>query len=114
MEKLRKHFEFSFSTKVIVPVVATMILLLAVTVSIVNSRITRQFQAEATRNLAHAEESVRKSREIHARSQLLRFRSVPDEPMYRALFAEGGGLSVATSGGRPRPPGSGRPAGRHR
>jgi two-component system, NtrC family, sensor kinase len=96
MEKLRRHFEYSFSTKVIVPVVATMILLLAVTVSIVNSRITRQFQAEATRNLAHAEESVRKSREIHTRSQLLRFRSVPDEPMYRALFAEGGANHAPT------------------
>src|ERR1041385_31332 len=96
MEKLRQQLEFSLSTKVIVPVVATMVVLIAVTVSILNSRITRQFQVEATRSLAHADESLVKSREIHTRNHLLRFRSVPDDPMYRALFAEGGANHAPT------------------
>src|SRR5882672_3117338 len=98
MEKLRRQFEVSFSTKVVVPVVGTMIVLIAITVSIVNSRITRQFQAEAVRSLAHAEESVRRSREIHLHNQLTRFRGLPDEPMYRALFTLSAGEAATIRG----------------
>ena len=55
MEKLRTTLQVSFSTKVIVPVVAIMVLLLAVTVWLVNRRLTSQFEADAARNLAHAD-----------------------------------------------------------
>jgi signal transduction histidine kinase/CheY-like chemotaxis protein len=86
MEKLRRQFEVSFSTKVIVPVVATMILLIAVTVWMVNTRITHQFQAEAARSLAYAEGSIRTSRNFHIKALFDRFGSIPDQPRYRAVF----------------------------
>src|SRR5437879_13111199 len=95
MDKTSKK-RFNFSTKVIVPVVATMIALIVITVSIVSSRISHQFQMEATRNLARVEESVLKSRKDHTLNQLLRFRGLPDEPMYRSLFTEGGATHPPT------------------
>ena len=54
MEKLRSTFELSFSTKVIVPVVALMVMLMATTVWLLDHRVTQQFQLEATRSLAAA------------------------------------------------------------
>src|SRR5882757_1967481 len=89
MEKLRRQFEVSFSTKVVVPVVLTMIVLIAITVSIVNNRLTQQFQAEAVRSLAHAEDSVLASRSNHLSQMLASFRDLPEQPMYRALWTLG-------------------------
>jgi signal transduction histidine kinase/CheY-like chemotaxis protein len=76
----------SFSTKVLVPVLASMVLLVATTAWLVNQRLTQQFQAEAARRLATADSVFRNSQKIHTRNLLLRFRNLPKEPRYRAAF----------------------------
>src|SRR5436190_5895126 len=86
MEKLRQHLQLSFSTKVIAPVVATMMLLLGVAMWTVNQRITAQFEKDAARRLAMADESVRKSQELHTKNLLLRYRNLPKEPRYKAVL----------------------------
>src|SRR5258705_11238073 len=89
MENLRARLQVSFSTKVLVPVVITMGLLLAITVWILNSRVSRQFETDARRRLAMADESVRKSEELRTKNLLLRYRGLPSEPRYKAQFNEG-------------------------
>src|SRR5215471_4973316 len=76
----------SFSTKVLVPVLASMVLLVVTTAWLVNQRLTQQFQAEAARRLATADSVFRNSQKIHTRNLLFRFRNLPKEPRYRAAF----------------------------
>jgi signal transduction histidine kinase/CheY-like chemotaxis protein len=85
MEKLRDSLQVSFSTKVIVPVVATMVLLMAITVWILNARVTQQFQGETVRSLVRADaefQTARKSR-IH---NLVLLRNMLKEPRYVAIL----------------------------
>ena len=89
MEKLRARFRASFSIKVLIPVVASMVLLLGLTVFTVNQRLTLQFQSEAARSLATAEAVFRNSQKIHTKNLLLRFHNLPKEPRYRAAFQSG-------------------------
>jgi signal transduction histidine kinase len=94
MEKLRATFQVSFSTKVIVPVVATMVLLMSITVWILNDRVTQQFQGETVRSLARADaefQSARKSR-IRIMAQLKNLRN---EPRYVALLQSGNAPTIA-------------------
>src|SRR5215471_9700439 len=85
----------SFSTKVLVPVLASMVLLVATTAWLVNQRLTQQFQAEAARRLATADSVFRNSQKIHTRNLLFRFRNLPKEPRYRAAF-QNADLNVPT------------------
>src|SRR5262245_16165142 len=78
----------SFSTKVLVPVLASMVLLVATTAWLVNQRLTQQFQAEAARRLATADSVFRNSQKIHTGNLLFRFRNLPKEPRYRAAFQD--------------------------
>ena len=89
MEKLRARFKVHFSTKVIVPVVAVMVLLLAITVWLVNYRITQQFQSDAARSLAHADAVFRNSQKNRAKNLLLRYGNLPNEPRCQATFQKG-------------------------
>jgi two-component system, NtrC family, sensor kinase len=84
MEKLKAKLEVSFSTKVLVPVVTIMVLLLGVTVWLLNLHVTGQFEMEARRLLAKAGDSVRTSEEQHTKNLLLRYRTLPNEPRYKA------------------------------
>src|SRR5215472_6306463 len=86
--KNRFRLEVSFSTKVLVPVVAAMVLLLAITVSVVNHRITRQVQTQGTRSLATAEAVFQNSQRIFTRNLLLRYQNLPNEPRYKATFQQ--------------------------
>ena len=86
MEKIRAALRVSFGTKVLVPVVITMVLLLGITVWILNYRLKQQFQADAARSLAHADTAVRNSHALHTKNLLLRYHDLPDEPRYKALF----------------------------
>ena len=52
MDNSLSHRRVSFSTKVLLPVVTIMVLLLGVTVWLLNSRVTGQFEMEARRLLA--------------------------------------------------------------
>ena len=100
MEKLRARFELSFSAKVLVPVIASMVLLLAITVWTVNDRLTRQMQTEAVRSLATAEGVFRNSQKMHAKNLLLRYRNLPHEPRYKELFHSAGAVAIGEALGQ--------------
>ena len=55
MASIRSLLESSFRIKVLMPVVAVMISLLVLTATMVNLRITRQFEFDATRSLSRAD-----------------------------------------------------------
>jgi signal transduction histidine kinase/ActR/RegA family two-component response regulator len=73
-----------FHTKVLVPVLGVMVLLVAVTVYVVNSRITKQLRADAARSLRAADAVFRDFEQIRRRSLRLRFTTIATEPRYRA------------------------------
>ncbi len=79
----------SFRTKVLVPVIVVMALLVAATVFIVNQRITRQFLAEAKNNLATANAVFLNSQTNHQNELLLRFGNLPNQPLWHSLFSVG-------------------------
>src|SRR5581483_236252 len=89
MPRLFQHRKVKFSTKVLVPVVAAMALLVALNVWLINHRLTQQFETEAAKNLATAEGVFRNSLKIHRADLLVRFRNLPNEPRYRAAFQSG-------------------------
>src|SRR5436190_1042956 len=89
MEKFRAKLEVSFSTKVLLPVVTVMVLLLGVTVWLLNSRVSNQFETEARRRLAMAQNFVSRSGESHTKNLLLRYGSLPNEPRYKAQLTQG-------------------------
>ena len=76
----------NFRTKVLVPVILVMILQVAVTMLVVNHRITGQFLAESKNNLATAQKVFLKLQKIRQRDLLSRFADLPNQPLYRALF----------------------------
>lgn len=89
MERLRAAWNLSFGTKILVPMVALMIVLLALTVWTVNQRLTRQFRAQAARTLATADAVFRNSEDIHTKNLLLRFQGLCNEPRYKAILQSG-------------------------
>ena len=89
MEKIRAKLQVTFSTKVILPVVAIMMLLVAVTVWVVNRRLTEQFEADAARNLAHAEKEFDNFQKLRTKGLFQRFRNLRNEPRYRAVIQSG-------------------------
>jgi len=82
-------FNANFRTKVLVPVVVCMVILMAVTVYVVNRRITRQFQAEAGNTLRTADAQIRNLQLVRSKYLQLRFQNLPNEPRWRALFQNG-------------------------
>ena len=77
-------FRLSFQTKVLVPVVAFLVLLPAITLWIVNGHITRQVHDEARKTLLTAEAVFRDSLNIHGTHLLSRYRTVANEPRLKA------------------------------
>ena len=77
-----------FGTKVLLPVVAVMGLLLTITVWTVNRRLNQQFQVDAARSLATADAVFRNSQKIRRNNLLLRYRNLPNEPRYKAVFQQ--------------------------
>lgn len=86
MSWFRNLFAVSFRAKVLVPIIGVMICLMALTAWIVDRRITRQFEADASRSLATADEAFRYSQELRHKNMVLRFRELPLQPHYNALF----------------------------
>src|SRR6185295_3384934 len=86
MGKLRAKFLMSFRAKLLAPVVGVVLLVLAVTVWVVNQRITAQLETEAKRTLLTADAVFRSSKDIRDRNLLLRFRNLPNEPRNKAVF----------------------------
>src|ERR1041384_4372239 len=89
MGELRVKLLVSFLAKVLLPVLAVMTLVVAVTVGVVNARITHQFEADGARALATADAVFRNSQAIRTKNLLLRFRNLPNEPRYKAAFQAG-------------------------
>src|SRR5215510_7376828 len=89
MEKIQAFLKVSFSTKVLLPVVTTMVALLAIITWTVSHLITRQYQTEAARRLAQADTLFQNSQKIYSKNLLLRFRNLPNEPRYRAALMTG-------------------------
>src|ERR1700674_5749624 len=89
MEKFAARLRISFSTKVLVPVVTIMVLLLALMVWTLNPRITQQFQNEGERSRAPADAVFRSSRKMRQQDLLMRYHSLPNEPRFKAIFQKG-------------------------
>jgi signal transduction histidine kinase len=94
MEKLRDSLQVSFSTRVIVPVVATMALLMSITVWMVNQRLTEQFQDEAGRSLARSAAEFQTARKVRIRN-LIQLKKLRNEPRYKALLQSGDTPTIA-------------------
>ena len=86
MGKLRAKLILSFQAKVLLPALAVMFLLLAVTVWVMDQRITRQMETEARRTLAIADGVFRNRQEGRTKELLLRFRILANVPLYKAAF----------------------------
>lgn len=89
MEKLRARFNVSFQAKVLLPVIAVMVLMLALTVWVLNQRITAEVETRSKRDLTTADAFFRSAQQIRAKNLLLRFRNLPNVPVYKAAFQAG-------------------------
>ncbi len=79
----------NFRTKVLVPVILVMIGLVAVTVFVVNRRISRQFQTEAQNTLTTADTVFQNLQGLDSEGLLLRYHGLVNQPLYVALFPTG-------------------------
>ncbi len=75
-----------FRTKVLAPVIAVMVLLVAVTVYVVNRRLMLQFQTVAQNTLTTADTVFNNLQAIHSEDLLVRFHGLVNEPLYVAAF----------------------------
>jgi two-component system, NtrC family, sensor kinase len=79
----------NFRAKVLAPVILVMILLVAVTVSVVDRRIMAQFQIQAQSTLSTADTVFQNLQNIHSHDLELRFHGLVNEPLYLAAFQTG-------------------------
>src|SRR5690348_10090662 len=89
MFRLRDYVNASLRTKVLVPVTLCMTALIALSVLIVNRRVSQQFQKEGRENLTIADSEFRFLQTSRSEDLLARFRHLPKEPRYRAAFQLG-------------------------
>jgi two-component system, NtrC family, sensor kinase len=94
MIHLRKLLETSFRVRVLVPVVACLIVAIAVVFFIVNYRVATQSEMEARNTLATANAVIGYSQEFRRKNLLLRFHNLPNEPLWRQVFQLGGGKAL--------------------
>ncbi|HLX71950.1 MAG TPA: ATP-binding protein [Verrucomicrobiae bacterium] len=87
------HFRFllntSLRTKVLVPVIACMVTLIAITVFVVDQRVRQQFEQQAGEALTAANAEFLNLQNTRSQDLLLRFHNLPNEPRYRAAFQLG-------------------------
>lgn len=99
MGKLKRAILLNFRTKVIVPVVGVMVLLMVTTMWLINNRVTRQVQADAAEQLHTADAVLSRVQQMRLEGLLTSFRKVESEPLFKAhaaLFApDGEGFSEA-------------------
>ncbi len=89
MPHSRPRLRFGFQTKVLVPVLALLVLLPALTLWIVDRHISDQMEEEASSTLSTAEAVFRQSLAIRQRSLVSRFRNAVHEPRFRAVAGLG-------------------------
>ncbi len=85
MERIKTALLLSFRTKVIVPVVAVMILLLAASMWLVDRQITKQLQADAAELLLTADAMLKKWQETRANDFSLRYYNIVKESRIQAV-----------------------------
>jgi len=83
--KLHHLKALDHTDKVLIPVAAVMSILLAATLWLVNRQIARELQNNAARQLLVAEAVFKNSEQIRANHLLLRYKSIADEPKFKAL-----------------------------
>ena len=89
MSKSHPAIRMGFQTKVLVPVLALLVILPALTLLIVTHHIGEQMEAEANATLTTAEGVFRQSVAIRQRSLISRFRNAVNEPRFRAVAGLG-------------------------
>ncbi len=89
MEKLRARFQASLSTKVLLPVVGVMLLLVAITTWMVTRSFSQQAEADAGHNLATADAVFRNSQQLLTKNLVQRFMNLRNEPRYKAVLRSG-------------------------
>ena len=87
MGKLKRAILLNFRTKVIVPVVCVMVLLMATSMWLINQRVTRQLQADAGEQLATADALLRHLQQVRMENALAFYRKTEGEPRFKALAA---------------------------
>lgn len=75
----------SFQTKVLIPVVSLLIIAFIITMWVVNRRLTSHFEEEAKQNLTTANVVFLNSLEIRARSLLVQYQNIVNEPRFKAV-----------------------------
>ena len=85
MGKIKRTILLSFRTKVIVPVVVVMVLLMGVSMLLVNQRVTVQFRDEATKQLVAFDAVFKQMQQERENQLLLRFRNIVKESRFKAL-----------------------------
>src|SRR5215475_5307627 len=89
MDYVRFLLNASLRTKVLVPVIACMAALIAMTMFVVNERVASQFEQQARETLTTANAEFLNLQNTRSEDLLLRFRNLPNEPRYRAAFQLG-------------------------
>jgi two-component system, NtrC family, sensor kinase len=85
MTEKRPGLKLSFSTKVLVPFIITIVLLVSFAIWILNNQITRQFKSVATENLLTARKIFDNLEVMRSRHLLLRSSTTPNDPRFRAI-----------------------------
>ncbi len=85
MAQSEHRVRLSFQLKVLLPVLAALVLLPAITLWIVNGYISRQMEDEARQSLETAEAVFVNSLEIRARNLVSRFRNAANDPRFKAV-----------------------------
>src|SRR5215510_6236804 len=85
MERIKASILFSFRAKVIAPVVAVMVLLMAISMWLVNLRITKQLQDGAAELLVTADAVLKNSHETRTDNFYMRYRNVVNQPRIKAV-----------------------------
>src|ERR1051325_11555905 len=77
-----------FHTRVLVPVVIVMVLLVAATMYVVNGRLKRQLRNEAAQALQTAEAVFKKTEKDRAKTLEARLKNIPEAPQFRAVLQQ--------------------------
>jgi two-component system NtrC family sensor kinase len=94
MSRLRKILAVSFRAKVLLPVIAVMVSLIAITAWVVNQRITRQVENDSRTALATANDAFRYFQSYRMEALLRRFQDLPSQPYYHAAFMTRDGVTL--------------------
>ena len=87
MESGKRKIRFSFRTKVLVPVVGVMILLMTISMGLAYRRVYKQLQLEARVQLQQSGREFNYLQELHRTEMEWRYRNIVNEPKFKAVAA---------------------------